>query len=309
MKNILNYYYSLHPDEVSHKDNKYFFEYLDCKYVFEPFTRPLSDIDCLYKINKEMVSRELLVHEIIINNENKIITYVNNIPYVLMELYVNCNARINLAELCYINNNSIGIECEKILNRYDWVTLWETKNDYFESQINEIGKKYPNLCNYANYYIGLAENAISYVKDASKIEDTALISVCHKRINSKSSLFELYNPLRYIYDFRIRDVCEYIKSAFFNKEDAYRILDEYFKNNYISYKEALLFYGRLLYTSYFFDLYDDIVNNDLSENLIEDIAVMSEEYELFLTNVYLFLSKLYNRYIPAVDWLIKRSLI
>lgn len=309
MKNILNYYYSLHPDEVSHKDNKYFFEYLDCKYVFEPFTRPLSDIDCLYKINKEMISRELLVHEIIINNENKIITYVNNVPYVLMELYVNYNARINLAELCYINNNSIGIECEKNLNRYDWVTLWETKNDYFESQINEIGKKYPNLCNYANYYIGLAENAISYVKHANKIEDTTLISICHKRINSKSSLFELYNPLRYIYDFRIRDVCEYIKSAFFNKEDAYRILDEYFKNNYISYKEALLFYGRLLYPSYFFDLYDDIVNNDLSENLIEDIAVMSEEYELFLTNAYLFLSKLYNRYIPTVDWLIKRSLI
>lgn len=309
MKNILNYYYSLHPDEVSHKDNKYFFEYLDCKYVFEPFTRPLSDIDCLYKINREMISREILVHEIIINNENKIITYVNNIPYVLMELYVNYNARINLAELCYINNNSIGIECEKILNRYDWANLWETKNDYFESQINEIGKKYPNLCNYANYYIGLAENAISYVKDANKIEDTTLISVCHKRINSKSSLFELYNPLRYIYDFRIRDVCEYIKSAFFNKEDAYGILDEYFKNNYISYKEALLFYGRLIYPSYFFDLYDDIVNNDLNENLIEDIAVMSEEYELFLTNVYLFLSKLYNRYIPAVDWLIKRSLI
>ncbi len=307
MENILNYYYSLHPQEISHKDDKYFFEYLNFKYVFEPFTRPLSDIDCLYKINREMISRGILVHEIIINNENKIITYVNNTPYVLMELYVNCDVRINLFDLCYINNNSVGIECEKLLNRYDWVTLWETKNDYFEAQINEIAKKYPNLCNYANYYIGLAENAIMYVKEANKIEETTLISVCHKRINSKNTLFELYNPLRYVYDFRVRDVCEYIKSAFFNGENSYEIVKEYFKNNYISYKEALLFYGRLLYPSYFFDLYDDIVNNDLSENLIEDIAIMSCDYELFLYKVYVFLSKLYSRYIPPVEWLIKRS--
>ena len=44
MKNILGYYYGLHPEEVSYKDNKYFFEYRDRKYVFEPFERPLGDI-------------------------------------------------------------------------------------------------------------------------------------------------------------------------------------------------------------------------------------------------------------------------
>ena len=295
MKNILNYYYSLHPEEISHKDNKYFFEYLQCKYVLEPFLRPLSDIDCLYKVNKEMLKREILVHEIILNNENKIITYVNNTAYVLMQINVNPSARINLSDLCYINNNSIAIECEKILNRYDWATLWETKNDYFEAQINEISKKYPNLCNYANYYIGLAENAIMYVKEANNLEDTTLISICHKRIKANDSLYELYNPLRYIHDFRIRDVCEYIKSSFFNGEDAYAIVREYFENNYISYP------------SYFFYLYDDIVNEDISESLVENIAIKSNEYELFLANINIFLSKLYNRYIPKVDWIIKRS--
>ena len=50
MKNILGYYYGLHPEEISYKDNKYFFEYRDRKYVFEPFERPLGDIECLYKI-------------------------------------------------------------------------------------------------------------------------------------------------------------------------------------------------------------------------------------------------------------------
>lgn len=309
MKNILNYYYSLHPEEISHEGDKYFFEYLGNKYVLEPFKRPLTDIDPIYKINRQMVSSNILVHEIIVNNENKILTYINNSAFVLMEIYVNPNARINLSEICYINNNSINVECDKILNRYDWITLWETKNDYFEAQINEIGKKYPNLCNYANYYIGLAENAISYMKSLESISDITVLGICHKRINSNGTLYDLYHPLNFIYDYRIRDVCEYIKSSFFNGQNTYDIVIEYFNNNYLSYKEALLFYARLLYPSYFFDMYDDIVNKELNENVIESIIIKSEEYENFLVNINIYLSRLYNRYIPQVDWLIKKSYI
>lgn len=309
MNNILNYYYSLHPEEISRKKEKYFFEYLDYKYVLEPFNRPLLDAYALYEINKQMLKRNILVHEIIVNNENKILTYINNIPYMLMQININPDVRINLSDVCYINNNSVNMECSEVLNRYDWVSLWEIKNDYFETQINEIGKKYQNLCNCANYYIGLAENAISFVRETMKIDDVALISICNKRINCKDNLFCLYNPLNYICDFRVRDISEYIKSAFFNGEDAYNLVEEYFLNNYLSYKETLLFYGRLLYPSYFFDLYDDIVNKDLNEKLIDDIIIKSEEYEKFLMDVYVFISKLHNKYIMPVDWLTKRSFV
>ena len=307
MKNILAYYYSIHPSEISHKDDKYFFEYFDNEYVFEPFRRPMSDVECLYNINKEMLKRNLLVHEIILNNENKVLTYVNNEPYVLIQINVNKNARITLPEICHINNSSINIDCEKILDRFDWVNLWETKNDYFESQISEIGVKYPNLSNYANYYIGLAENAITYVRNIFNFNDNAYKSICHKRINNNGNLFELYHPMNFVCDYRVRDAAEYIKSTFFNEDNAYELVEEYLKNNLLSYKEALLFYGRLLYPSYFFDIYDDIVNNNLEENLIEKIINKSDEYEIFLFNVYYLLSKIFNQYIPAVDWIIKRS--
>lgn len=307
MKNILNYYYSLYPNEVRYNNEKYFFEYMDSKYVFEVFKRPLSDIDSIYKINRQMIQRDILVHEIILNNDKKILTFVNNTPYILMEIFVNEKIRITLPEICHINNDSINIESDNILSRNDWVNLWEIKIDYIESQINEVGKKYPNLSNYANYYIGLAENAIFYVRNANKIEDLDFKSVCHKRINYYDEFYTLYNPTEYIYDYRFRDVCEYIKSAFFNGEDTYTILNEYFMNNILSYKEALLFYGRLLYPSYFFDMYDDIINNNLEEKLIEKIILRTNEYEIFLYNVYLLLLKLYNRYIPSVDWIIKRS--
>ena len=54
-------------------------------------------------------------------------------------------------------------------------------------------------------------------------------------------------------------------------------------------------------------MYDDIINNELEEDLIEKIIIKADDYELFLFNVYLFLSKLYNRYIPSIDWIIKRN--
>lgn len=308
MKNVIAYYYGIHANEIIHRNDKYFFEYSNNKYVFEPYNRPIEDIDSLYKINKEMINNNLLVHEIVLNKENKILTYVNNTPYILMEMLANKNAKITLPEVCYINNNSVYIECDKILDRADWTTLWETKNDYFESQINEISVKYPNLCNYANYYIGLAENAIYYVRKILKTNELVYKSICHKRINSKGTFYELYHPMSFICDYRVRDIAEYIKSAFFNDEDAYYLVEEYFKNNLISYKEALLFYGRLLYPSYFFDTYDDIVNNNLNEKIIENIVIKSSKYEDFLLDVYLYLTRLYNSYIPGVDWIIKRSL-
>ncbi len=309
MKNIIAYYYSLHPNEISHIKDKYFFKYMGSEYVFQIFNRPLSDIDALYKVNRQMISRNILVHEIIVNNENKILTYINNIPYVLMEIYINKDARISLPEICHINNNSINMECDKIIGRYDWITLWETKNDYFEAQINEIGQKYPNLCNFANYYIGLAENAISYINLANQEKGVVNISICHKRIDYDDTLFSLYNPINYVCDYRVRDVAEYVKNAFFKGNNAYKIVEEYFKNNYLTYKEALLFYGRLLYPSYFFDLHDDIVNNNLPESKIEDIIIKADEYELFLLEIYIYISKLYNRYIPGIDWILKKSFV
>ena len=307
MKNVLAYYYNLYPEELINKNGNYFFNYNNNYYSFEIYSKPITDLDYLYNLNKNMLSNNLLVHIIILNNDNKIITYVNNEAYILLEIQSNYKTLINLPEICYINNNTNNIKIDNVLLRNDWVNLWEIKNDYFEGQINEIGLKYPILSKYVNYYIGLAENAISYLKNALNIKDDSIISVSHRRVDFNSSYYELYHPLNFIFDYRIRDLCEYIKSAFFNDQSAYDILHEYFNHNFLSFKEASLFYSRLLYPSYFFDLYDEIVNNVTKENKIEEILKKQSEYEMFLVYVNRFLSRLYNRYLPQLDWLIKKS--
>lgn len=307
MNNILAYYYDLHPDILNEVNDNYFFEYYNNIYCFLLAKTPINDIRNIYDITEELKKRNIIMHDIILNNENKAFTIVDGKPYILMQINVNKEAPINLPEICYINNNSISIEADKSLYRNNWTLLWETKNDHFESQISEVEKKYPNIFNYANYYIGMAENAIVYVKNAQELNDDALLSIGHRRIDFNGTYFNLYNPLEIIYDYRIRDVCEYIKSAFFNNYDAYKLISEYFSNNYLTYKEALLFYGRLLYPSYFFDMEEKIINDGLSEDLILNIVNKSADYEMFLRDVYYYLSKLYNKYIPSIDWIIKRS--
>ncbi len=307
MNNILLYYYDLNQLELVFRDERYYFEYLDRKYIFEAYNRPLIELETIYEVNKKMIENNILVHEIVKNKENNILTFINGINYCLMEVFVNEKTNINLPDICYVNNNSVYINNVDILNRADWINLWGMKNDYFEEQINEIGKRYNWLSKYINYYIGMAENAISYMHNISNINEEVLYSICSKRINYKSSLIELYNPLNYIYDYRVRDASEYIKSSFFYGVDAMKLVEEYFENNYLNYKEALIFYARLLYPSYFFDLYDDILNKKMPESNINDIVQKSCEYEEFLRKVYYYLTNLYKRYIPYVDWIIKRS--
>ena len=307
MKNIISYYYNLHPFEVYKKNSNYFFEYLDNNYVFEAIDIPITDIYSLYNLNEDIIKRDVLTNKMILNCENNIITYVNNLPYVLMQIDINKDVKLNLSEICFFNNSCSNINTDEIIMRNNWSDLWESKNDYIESQINEIGKKYPDVCNYANYYIGMCENAISYVKEIYNLKGDVLFSVCHKRLNNNDTFLNLYNPLNYVYDYRIRDACEYIKSSFFEGENAYNLIKEYFSNNYITYKEALLFYARLLYPSYFFDVYDDFVNNKSDKKRIYEIVNKSVYYEKFLFDVYIYLSNIYNRYIPSVDWIIKQG--
>ena len=308
MKNIIAYYYDLHPNNINEINENYFFEYRNNKYAFLILDRPLNELDEIYKISKEFDEKNILFHRIISNNDNSLSTYVNKNIYVMLEVFVNPNKLVNLPEVCYLTNNTVNISTSSLLLRNNWDVLWEAKTDFLESQINEMGSKYPLLFTYANYYIGLCENAIMYFKSVCEINGDVFLSVCHKRINDNETNFNLYNPLNTILDYKVRDIAEYIKCAFFDNKNAYKLVLEYFNNNYVTYKEALLLYCRLLYPSYFFDIVDNVVNKFDSEKKLDKYVSKSKEYELFLFRVNLYISNLYNIYVPQVDWLIKRSL-
>ena len=140
MNNYLNYYYNIYPDTIHEQNKTFYFDYNGEKYYFVIYSRPVEDAPYLQQLNIEMIRQWSLMHEIVINKDKNIITFVNDIPYVLLKVYINENKKITLPEIAYISINNSNIKTNKILGRSDWANLWSAKVDYFEYQISQIGK-------------------------------------------------------------------------------------------------------------------------------------------------------------------------
>ena len=254
-----------------------------------------------------MINSNILVHEIIPNKDKFIVTIINNIPYILYKVYINKEKKITLQELTYLSN--YNFEYSDILKRNNWDILWSKKIDYLEYQINQTGKKYPILVDSFSYFVGLAENAISYVKnttlEAQKEQiDNEVIS--HRKIHKEDTIYSIYNPLNIIIDHKSRDVSEYIKLSFLNNnQNIYQELDTYFQNNYLSYYGTRLLFARIIYPSFYFDLYEQIILNIKPESEILNITTRTKEYEKYIKNIYYYLKKYYN--IPEIEWIIENK--
>lgn len=304
MKNNIMYYYNLRIDNITQNNNNYYFTINNDNYCFTIYTRDIKESNEIYKLNKYMLSSNILVHEIIPNKDNYVVTIINNIPYILYKIYINKNKQLNINELTYLSNYTYQVD--KILTRNNWNVLWSTKIDYFEYQINQMGKKYPILVDTFAYFTGLAENAISYVKYTTletqmETSDNPVIS--HRKINN--NIEPLYNPLNIILDHKSRDIAEYIKLSFLNKNtNIYQELDSYFSSNYYSEYGLRLLYARIIYPSFYFDMYEQIIQGLRKESDLLNIVSLLDDYELYLKEMYYYLKKYHN--IPEIDWITKK---
>lgn len=299
MNNYINFYYELYPDDIVKKGNHYYFVLNNEKYYFVTYDRDVNEVDTLYKLNKEMISRNSLVHEIILNKKGEVITLIDEVYYVLLRVYVNESAVITIDDVVFMLNSNDGVFSNSVISRTDWIKLWSLKIDYFEYQIGHLIKKYPYIYNTVDYYIGLGENAITYMKELNDNINSSSLSITHRRIGVNSTMFDLYNPLNLIIDYKVRDVSEYLKDAFFNNVNVYSILDKLFKMCMFDRITLNLLFCRLLFPSYYFDLYENILENDLNENLVINIIKKSASYEYFLS----FLIRNWSLY--KIEWLSK----
>ena len=183
--------------------------------------------------------------------------------------------------------------------------LWSNKIDYIEEMIAENGKKYPIIVDSFNYFVGLAENAISYY-NSIPINNNYTYYISHKRIRINDTTESLYNPLNIIFDYKVRDVAEYIKNAFFlNNTNIFNELDAYLKFNKLSLTDIKLLIARVLYPSFYFELYEDILVNNKDEKIIVPIINMLPKYEKYLNMVITYFKKHYN--IDEIVWLKKNE--
>lgn len=307
MKNVLNYYYRLNINKLTKVKKQYIFYDQEYKYVFQPFLRPLEEALPLYHLNQELLKINPIYQRIILNSNHQILTFHNKRPYILLQSHLFKDEKIFLNNLHY--NNRLPQEViKKITNltRFNWVNLWEQKIDYFEYQKEHFQKKYSFLTDTLTYYIGMGENAISYIQDTFIEEKNAVITlvVSHRRVSVNDTLVDYYNPMNLIIDHKTRDIAEYLKSSFFY--DSYRLeeIEEFLKKENMSRFDFRLLYGRLLFPTFYFDLYEKVINDHFPEQKIISITNRILEYERFLYDIFIIIEK-YTK-IPPVAWLIKK---
>lgn len=290
MKNAIKYYYNLDPISIRQK-NKIFSFSVD-KNLYFLINYNENNIDKIYEVFNYLSANKIKTNQIIFNNNNQILTNINNDTYVLIKVAVEIE-NIKIEDIIQFNNIYLYV---KELDRSNWFDLWSKKIDYLEYQINQVGLRYKMIRESFSYYIGLAEMALCLIKNTDGKKNLVL---CHKRIGYNETTFNLYNPLNYIVDYRFRDMCEYFKSAFFNNVNIMPLVKQYLLN--LTNEEKYLFFARMAFPTYYFDCYEKIINKEIEEKEIIKIISKVGEYELFLSELYLYL----NNILPEIDWIKK----
>lgn len=290
MKNILQFFYQIVVNDNDIDDEGYFF-YNKNYWQIKKYLRNNLEIDKLLVLNNYMFLNNIKINRIVLNIKNEPLSLYENNYYILL--------KVDYKELEISHFNTFlapNIKGLNILYRNNWAYLWETKIDYVEYQIKHFIHKYPIIYDTVNYYIGLAENAIMYYKMLDVKNEKLYIN--HRRVGTEKGFFD---PCELVIDYKVRDIAEFIKYNFFVKRSDVSQIINYLSRIKLEYMDYLLLYVRLLFPSYYFDMYDRIINGEMEEKKIMEITKYANEYENLLYNVYLMIRKNIN--IIEINWL------
>ena len=262
-------------------------------FCFYEYRRNIKELDALNNLNKLMILKKISINRIIDNIFNKPLTIYNKKNYVLVLINYEYQENANLRFIEAFNNKEF-----EILKRNNWSYLWSIKIDYIEYQLKHIKNSYPIINDSVNYYIGMAENAIHYFNMLNL--STMPLYIEHRRVDKNN----IYNPIELVIDYKVRDIAEYLKISFVNGNLSIYDIKNYINNLNINNIDYILLYVRMLYPSYYFDLYEKIVNDKESENEIKKILDLKDVYEELLYEIFLVIKKKAN--VIGIDWINKK---
>lgn len=296
MRNLINYYYQLEPKDIHQFDHFYIFEIGGYKYRLQEIYD--TNIYPIYEMCLELFQKGIYTHQIVQTITNEFSVFFNNKTYVLIKYYGENRDQIDLNSIKTSQINSFYFDSSKIVNTSNWGELWSNKIDYFEYQMNQFGIKYPLIRNSFAYYIGLAEVGIALFH--AYYQENQNLYLSHKRIKTNSSIYDLYNPFNLTLDLRVRDIAEYFKSRYLKEEKIFEEIKQYLEEDISDY-EKIMFFIRMFYPSFYFDVYEEIIDLGKEENQLEEIIKKSSQYDLLLKQIYNYLLTSIN--LPYISWL------
>lgn len=310
MKELLKQYYNV-SDSISvvEQSETCYFVFQEKKYILCPYLRSEEEFQELFSLNQELIQKQIPTGHFILNNQNAYITPWENKKYVLIEMFLQTDQEYNVLDMISLANQLVINSKKSILYRNNWADLWSSKVDYFEYQVSQLAKDKHIILNSFGYYVGLAENAIAYVNATTKKYQLGInekITLQRKRITFPNVSLNYFNPLNYIIDIEVRDVASYFKSLFFNSyEDLFIEVNAYLRSRKLGLFGYQLLYARLMYPSFYFDIYEKVIEGTKDEKELLPIINKVDDYEYFLKDMYFLISK----YAPIekVDWIINKK--
>lgn len=288
MKNTIMYYYGFENISIIRQKRRKYIKHNNDIYIICRVYNEKEVLE-LYEITRGIP----FFYKFIPNKDGSIFTMYQDFIFVLLKIN-------DKSSMITQNKNQISLDENKkyYLDRSDWYELWTRKNDYYEYQYQHIKGKYKVIDESINYYIGLAENAISYIANIPiNLKEQEKKGLYPKRLLES----EYHNPLNYVIDYKERGLSETLKYLFLNK----KYLSQNIENIILSYNCTetgyKLLYGRMLYPSMYFDIYDKVINDFENEKELVNVIKRLKEYEEYLKEIYRIISK--HTKIKNIDWL------
>lgn len=258
---LLSYYYGLQNFFIKYHDSYISIYYLDnCYYLYE--VEDLSQTFFQYQVSEQYS----FFDSFILNRYFSFYTEYNHKKYVLLN---KSHATFDYKRLPVLPLFQFGT--------LSWRNRWIQKMDYIEEYYSSIQGQYLLLDESFDYFFGLLQLAISYLSDIFSSHFPYFI----QHLSFSSDHF--YNPLSLTIDVFERDVGEVLKYFFFHDISRDDIIS--FIQTYGNQCNFTLVMARVLYPNYYFDLIDDIILGNKTEDcLIPIISTVNsfQEYCKFL---------------------------
>ena len=295
MNNTILFFFNINKKEVKKINDNYYFNYAYNNYVVQIYNRDIEEAIEIYYLNLELLSNGFIGYEIILTKDNDVLFLYEGVYYILMK-FPNIKNRIITYE-DVINFNYIPNTMFKKLDKSNWGLTWSNKIDFIEYQFDQVRNRYSIINDSIDYFIGIWENAISYYNDNNINSERC---VCHKRVSTNMDLLDFTNPLNFVIDYKERDLGEYLKSFVISKNYSNASLDRMI--NFSDRDGVVLVISRILFPSYYFDLYEDIILGNKDEYELNDV-ISKRNNVLYLINYILF--RYSNLNITDIEWIKK----
>ena len=250
--NLIYYLYNIKVDYIRKAKYGYIFSYNNSFYIFKEYFGDKSNL--LYIVN--LCNKfNLLFHEVVLGNNKELVTKYQGKMYILMKIKFNINRKLIINDL--VNNHYIVSYVSK--KDFFWHRLWSNKIDQVEVYLYDNIDKFNIYTIFIiNYFLSLAEQALNVYNSSNS--NLIGLSFCHNRVEYDFDLYEYYSVDNLIIDHYTRDIGEYIKSYIYNKDSK----DIVSHINNISDNDKDLLLARVLFPSYFFDIFDRYILEDKS---------------------------------------------